>query len=236
VNFKKSEASYEILSLNRFKSRPLTVGQKVNFMMKKHVLAIGLLALMLSLIRSPLSQATLVRPLNLQELTEQADVIVKAKLISRQNDDDPEESKRLVTYYTFEVLDWVKGQPTADSKLVIKQVAQGEFTDDSGKTTRQNFYFPEYQVGKTYLLFLPTAHEKTGLMAPIGLDQGVYDVQTVNGQDVLPQLQKRASLLTHGLQSSSRYKGLTRMLTGSPAASNKYEDLKSQIQSVGASQ
>lgn len=197
------------------------------------------LAMMAGLIAGLFAQsasATLVRQVNLEELSEQADVIVKATVLDKQVEDDQEESGRLVTYYTLEVKDWIKGtSATGDNTLVIKQIAQGEYTSPDGIVTRQNLYFPEYQVGKTYVLFLPKAHPQTGLLAPLALGQGVFEVKSDGDTDTIPQLQQRAKMLGINLRSANPK--LTRLLqTAKTQPSNTYQTFKSMIQAAGVSE
>ena len=177
------------------------------------------------------SRATLVRQLGLDELATQANNIVKAKVTDKQIEED---GARIVAYYTLEVQDWVKGEPSADQVLVIKQVANGEYTVPGGVTVRQQFHIPQYEVGKTYVFFLPEAHHKTGLLAPIALGQGVYDVKTVDGVDTVPQLKARAKAL--GLKTKKSHKSLVRLLNATVSAGQgetSYASFKALIQAAG---
>lgn len=174
------------------------------------------------------SKATLVRSLNLRDLASQSQTIVKAQVVSKQVDDDPE-SGMLVTYYTLKVLDSIKGATSAGDELIFKQVAQGEHV--SGNiVTKQNFYFPEYEKGKTYVFFLPAPHERTGLLAPVGLFQGVFDVIKSNGQEILPQLQARKNVLQRGL-TSKKNSNLVRLLQ-TAATSPTYTNFKNTLESL----
>lgn len=181
------------------------------------------------------SRATLVRQLGLDELATQANYIVKAKVSEKQIEEDSDEGGgRVVAYYTLEVQDWIKGEATANNVLVIKQVADGEYTVPGGVTMRQKFYIPQYEVGKTYVFFLPEAHHKTGLLAPIALGQGVYDVKTVDGADTVPQLKSRAKML--GLKTKKTNASLVRLLNTATAAGQgdaSYSSFKSLIQAAG---
>lgn len=182
------------------------------------------------------SRATLVRQLGFDELTKQSNLIVKAKVMNKQIEEDAEEGGgRVVAYYTLEVQDWIKGAATADNVLVIKQVADGEYTVPGGVTMRQKFYIPQYEVGKTYVFFLPEAHHLTGLLAPIALGQGVYDVKTVDGVDTVPQLKARAKML--GLKTKNTNKSLVRLLNAATSVGQgetSYSSFKSLIQAAGA--
>lgn len=218
------------MSVRMSKDGPLAKEKDVA--MKRTLTAVFSLILMLASVQS---QATLVRQLGLDELATQASVIVKAKVSDKQIEEDGEEGGgRVVAYYTLEVQDWIKGDATADNKLVIKQVADGEYTVPGGVTMRQKFYIPQYEVGKTYVFFLPEAHHKTGLLAPIALGQGVYDVVTVDGVDTVPQLKARAKML--GLKTKNTNPGLVRMLNAATVAGSgetTYSSFKSLIQAAG---
>lgn len=196
--------------------------------MKRLLLSIFTLGVCVS--PAGLSTATTVRSLNLNELADQSQIIVKAEVISKQTANDPEESGMLVTYYTLKVLDSLKGGTTAGGELVIKQVAQGEYVSE-GNRIRQNYYFPEYEVGKTYVFFLPPPHHRTGLLAPVGLFQGVFDVIKSGGQEVLPQLKARQKTLQARLGDKTKNSNLSRLLQAT-AADPSYENFKSAIESL----
>ena len=53
---------------------------------------------------------------------------------------------------------------------------------------------PTYVEGKTYLLFLPEPSEKTGLVAPLGIWQGRYELIPSDGGWSIPSLKKRNSV------------------------------------------
>ena len=174
-------------------------------------------------------RATLVMPMNIEQIAGDAECIIKFTVTDKRTLLDTEESGKIATYYTGHVTDWLKGTPTQDNELVFKQIGQGEYTVD-GKAIRQQFFFPEYEVGKTYVLFLPQAHEKTGLLAPVGLQQGVFEIKIVNGQEVVPQFKERARTLQKGL-SVAKSKFLTTKIQGA-TTDNSYETFKTTIQNA----
>lgn len=177
------------------------------------------------------ANATLVRPVNLQELAQDSTQIVKVKVLAKDTVMDQEESGTIATYYTFQVLDWIKGTPTSDNELVIKQIGQGQFTLD-GYQVRQQFYIPEYEVGKTYVLFLPEAHEKTGFLAPLGLQQGVFDVVEQNGKEIIPQLKARQKTLRSGIEKNTKNQFLLFQMQTIDEEPT-YNNFKSMIESAG---
>lgn len=176
------------------------------------------------------TQATLVRSMNVRELVSDAQLIVKGTVISKDTAFDEDESGMIVTYYTVKVEDWLKGPASDDNELVFKQVAQGQYTL-GGNQIRQNLFFPEYEVGKTYVFFLPEAHARTGLLAPVGLQQGVFEVIKKNGQELVPQLKERARLLKTRLVGKKN-KFLMFHLD-STADDQSYETLKTIIEASG---
>lgn len=192
--------------------------------MRKLIFLIGIFALTLTF----QAQATVVRSMNLEEIVADAQYIVKAKVLEKSTED---EDGRIVTYWTLEVLDWIKGTPTANNELVIKQIGQGQFTVD-GYNINQNLFFPEYEVGKTYVLFLPEAHHQTGMLAPVGLHQGVFEVREVDGQDHVPQLAQRIRSLKARLPQNTKFKMLGRNLDAA-SKNPSYSNFKSMIESIG---
>lgn len=193
--------------------------------------ALGLAAAMLVFLAPGAGFSTTVRGMNLPELVGDAQYVVKAKIVSKDVAQDSDESGMIVSYYTLEVLEWLKGTPTSDNQLVIKQVGQGRFTLD-GYRIRQNYFFPDYVVGQTYVLFLPEAHPSTGLLAPVGLSQGVFDVVTEAGQETIPQLKARLHLLEGRLPAGDAAKSLRTRLSVA-AEKPTYGNFKSMIQAAG---
>ncbi|EKD50983.1 MAG: hypothetical protein ACD_62C00376G0001 [uncultured bacterium] len=184
---------------------------------------------------SVVAQATLVKPVNLEQLVALSTYVVRATVTDKQVEHDEYESGGIVTYYTLEVQEWLKGTPPVgqEKQLVIKQLANGEFTSGQ-KTVRQNLYFPEYEVGQTYVLFLPVPHHVTGLLAPIGLFQGVYKIQKdEKGKDVVPDYKLRAPLLKKGLVKHVHNAFVTKGLTSAAMGTDySYETFKTMIQTV----
>lgn len=172
--------------------------------------------------------ATVVKPINLDMLTGLASVIVKARVTDVQYDLDLEESGRMVAYYTLEVLETLKGDGVG-TEITFKQLADGEYYSDSGQPVRQRTFFPTYQVGKTYVLFLPEAHQVTGLLAPIGLFQGVFEVNVDEaGLENIPALKARARILQKDISSSdNRFLRLNQSKINSD---HSYQTLKSLVQ------
>lgn len=188
------------------------------------------LVFVISFFLSGVAQATLVKPVNIQQLTALAKYIVKAQVTHGQTELDEYESGKYVTYYTLKPLEWIKGGK-GNEPVIIKQLADGEFTAGN-IAVRQTLYFPKYEVGQTYLFFLPYPHKTTGLLAPIGLFQGVFDVvKDENGREALPQLKERAGFLKKDLKKTPRAKFLKSQL-GAVESNNSYESFKSVIEAA----
>lgn len=202
--------------------------------MKQKISVFMLAFLFLFLVQIP-AQATLVKSVNIKTLTRLAKFIVKAEVIRKDTMIDVHESGKLVTFYTLKVKsdsDWIKGEPLSDDGVfVIKQLANGIFEVD-GVAINQSIYFPVYEVGQTYLFFLPEAHGRTGLLAPIALFQGVFHVtKDVRGNEILPQLKSRMRLLRQGVTQSNKNKFLNMQLNNAQQ-NDTYESFKSLIKAA----
>lgn len=156
------------------------------------------------------AQATLVLPVNINNIAKLSEHIFVGTCIDRQNKLDEYESGQLVTWYTFRVEsdDWIKGESwTGDEIVVWKQLAQGTFKID-GKTVHQNLYGPDFEVGKTYWVALPQPGA-TGLLFPMGMSQGAMEVTVnENGERRLPELKSHMKFLQHGLDKTKSSKSL----------------------------
>lgn len=187
--------------------------------------------LAISLLVTSVAGATTVRSMNIQELVSDAQYIIKAKVIDKTTAVDSDESGYIVTYYTVSVSEWIKGNPSPDGEMVFKQIAQGEYTLN-GNTIRQKLFFPEYQVGQTYVFFLPEAHEKTGMLAPVGLYQGVYNVVNSNGVETIPQLKNRNRHLKARLDATTSKNKYLLFNLNATNTDTSYEQFKTIIESA----
>lgn len=182
----------------------------------------------LVLIASVSSRATSVRSINLKELVNASEYVFKGTILSKNT---VEEQGLFATYYTASVLDCIKCPTTPENnRIVWKQIAEGEYTLN-GERIRQNFRFPTYQVGDTSLFFLSEPHPKTGLTAPVGLYQGVFEVKTENGQETIPQLKNRLPQLSKGLKNSKQDKFL-RFQLNAATDDQSYDHFRSLIEAA----
>lgn len=128
--------------------------------------------------------ATSVLPLGLERLHGDAKLIFLGECLSNSVELD-QQSARVVTYTTFEVLETYKGRP--GHSHTIKQIG-GNLP---GALNVRIAGVPQFEVGKRYVVFLPPA-SKLGFSSPIGLDQGMFSMKTddtgaqvvSNGRDV----------------------------------------------------
>lgn len=143
--------------------------------MKKIFIILSLLG---SLVISPTLSATSLLPVNLEQLSIRASLIFYGAVISNKVEKD-NLSGQIVTYTEFEVIDLIKG--SANTRHTIKQLG-GYLKDADIKFKIRGV--PEYQTGNQYVIFLP---EKSSLefSSPIGLHQGSFSVQTIDGEKII---------------------------------------------------
>jgi len=129
--------------------------------------------------------AASVLPLGLERLQGDAKTIFLGECLSNTVEMD-QQSGRVVTYTTFEVLETYKGKPGRSQ--TIKQIG--------GNLPGANLDVripgvPQFEVGQRYVVFLPPA-SKLGFASPVGLGQGMFTVKkdatgapvVSNGRDV----------------------------------------------------
>lgn len=180
------------------------------------------------LILPAVSRATLVKSINIEQLVFLSKYIVKATVIKTEAAFDEFESGQMVTYKTLKVHEWIKGESwTGKDEIILKQLADGEFTSQ-GVTIKQRYLFPALE--GTGVFFLPEPHPVTGLSAPIGLHQGIFPIQEVEGKEKVPQLKERAAILRQGLGGKSSSKFLQLQLKN--VSDDSYENFKSLIKSA----
>ena len=102
-------------------------------------------------------------PVNLEEIVKTAHKIFAGRCIEIERIEDDPKSKLDVIKYTFKVTEPVKGLGNKQEKIIFKQWEP---------TVRGT----GYEVGKKYVLFLYEESER-GLTSPVGLSQGLFDVQ-----------------------------------------------------------
>ncbi len=143
-------------------------------------IAFGLALASLVLFSGP-SRALSVKTLTLSQIVDFSDIVFRGTVLDTSTQMDTYESGFLVKYYTFQVDECIKG--SCDSKVTIKQIAN------------EKMGLPEYQIAKSYVMFLPIASEETGLVAPVGIWQGAYSLTQDNGRLIVPSLIKNSRAL-----------------------------------------
>ncbi|EKD41282.1 MAG: hypothetical protein ACD_73C00780G0002 [uncultured bacterium] len=142
----------------------------------------------LILLSSVFANALSVKSLSLKQIIGFSSVVFRGEATNVAVADDDQESHQLVKYYTFKVTECLKGD--CGETITFKQIVLGK----NG--------LPDYDIGKQYVLFLPEASENTGLLAPVGIWQGRYELREEAGHLVVPALKKnKATLKTLGLST-----------------------------------
>jgi hypothetical protein len=131
------------------------------------------------------ASASMVLPLGLDRLHGDAKVVFLGECLSNSVEMD-QQSGRVVTYTTFQVLETYKGN--IGSSYTIKQI--GGNLPGANLNVRMPGV-PQFEVGKRYVVFLPPV-SRLGFSSPVGLSQGMFTVKTdaagaqivSNGRDV----------------------------------------------------
>lgn len=149
-------------------------------------LAAGFNAVLFSMFTAAGAGASSVLPLDLDQMVASAQHIVRARCTG--NEVVADATVHAVTVTTFAVLERAKGfgGPT----FTVRQ-AGGEL---GGVTV--DYHVPKFRLGEEYVLFIP-ARSRLGLASPVGLAQGVFDVSTVSGGNVVSNGRDFAELLAH---------------------------------------
>ena len=126
-----------------------------------------------TLIFSSTAMGSIVLPLNLDEMNQQAKHVIHGKCISNVTDFDPE-SNQIATWTTFTILESIKG--IQDETFTIKQI--GGTNPNSGISYKVHGV-PKFKVGEEYFLLL-YGKSKVGFSSPVGLQQGKFNVNKTN--------------------------------------------------------
>lgn len=144
-----------------------------------------LFTIIFCVISSPFAFSLSVKSLSLEQIVIFSEVIARGTLLERKVEVDTEESGFLVIYYTFRIDECLKGY--CGEKMTVKQLA------DQG--------LPDFKVGQPYLVFYPEASENTGLVAPVGIWQGKFDLEQKEGKWLIPALKQNQRLKSLALPS-----------------------------------
>ena len=114
------------------------------------------------------ASATTVRPIGLDEMHQQAELIFHGRCLKNWSKRDPQ-LNQIVTMTTFELIDNIKGN--AKSLHTIKQIG--------GKLPGNLVYkvqgVPTFKVGEEYIIFL-LKKSKLGFSSPVALSQGKFSI------------------------------------------------------------
>jgi hypothetical protein len=121
------------------------------------------------LVATSLLQASQVRPVNLEEMTERAATIFAGRCIESSASVDPDLG-RVVTLATFEVDRAVKGE--LGDTVTVKLLGGGP---EGGGAETSIAGLPGFRPGEEVVLFL-YGESRLGLSSPVGLGQGKFTV------------------------------------------------------------
>ena len=136
---------------------------------------------MTSFVLIPSLQATMVVPMNLSQMTRDAEKIFRGVCTSIETELD--ENNMPATYIRFQVLEGIKGLESGETVL-IKQA--GSSKDPVKLLDGEKVILPmkslslssrSYEEGKEYLLFYYPESE-WGFTSPVGAGQGLFEVET----------------------------------------------------------
>jgi len=144
-------------------------------LMKPNIIIFSLLFTLFNLSSAA---ATSLRPISLEQLSTRATLIFFGEVLNNKVKKD-QQSGQIVTFTEFKVIDLIKGD--AGKTHTIKQI--GGFLKNSNTTLRIHGV-PKFQVGNSYVVFLPTK-SKLGFSSPLGLHQGRFSVLNINGEQVI---------------------------------------------------
>lgn len=149
-----------------------------------------------------------VKTVNLEEMVNYSGRVFYGRCLSAQTSQHPQMGISMKTY-RFRVLEALKGVETGDI-VEVRQV--------SGRTIPG---IPEYRKGQEILLFLHPDSRK-GLTSPVGLEQGIFRVETTfDGEPAFVNSLQNRNLVHQLAAESSARAGLsadqvTRIVSGQP--------------------
>ena len=122
--------------------------------------------------------ATSLLPVSPQRMSAIAESIFHGRVLDNTVKLDPI-SGRVATFTTFKVLEAIKGE--IGETHVIKQIG-GHLPGSSVRLVIHGV--PQFETGTEYVVFMP-APSSLGFASPIGLSQGKFDIQRLNGEAVI---------------------------------------------------
>lgn len=114
------------------------------------------------------ASAQRVAPVTLEEMVADSEKIFSGTCIKIEEFKKDPKAQVPSVEFTFKITEGLKGVMGGETKF--KQY------------NRKELIIPSYMVGEKYILFLSPPSERSGLTAPIGLQQGCVDVYKKNGE------------------------------------------------------
>jgi hypothetical protein len=144
------------------------------------------------------AQATVLLPQNIEKLEVQAQVVFVGVCTSQTAAIN--ERGIPVRAYTFEIIEGVKGNLKAGSRIQVRHL--GNDVPDARGLALRVAGVPRYRVGQEVLLFL-NPPSSLGLTAPVGFSQGVFDIaRGADGKREIRLDPLRRKLLSGGLATA----------------------------------
>ena len=143
--------------------------------MKLHTI---IFCIVINALASSGASATSLLPISLEQLSTRAALIFYGTAINNEIKKD-EQSGRIATFTEFNIIELIKGK--TGNTHTIKQIGGNHA---SSKTRLHVYGVPEFQTGKSYVVFLPEK-SSLGFCSPLGLHQGRFTITTVDGEKVV---------------------------------------------------
>ncbi|MDX9755237.1 MAG: hypothetical protein RBU29_14825 [bacterium] len=154
----------------------------------------GLLTIVCLILATPPGWAVQLKPLSLPQLSQGAGIIFEGECVAIRTGQDAE-SGFIATWYTFNVLECLKGK--TGETVTIKQ-----YGGSDGKIT-VHAPITSYQVGERVILFL-YAQSKIGFTSCVGISQGKFAVREFEDRE--------GRFVTNGMPAKVLFEGLDRVI------------------------
>jgi hypothetical protein len=140
----------------------------------------------------------------------------------------------VVTHYKFKVMEALKGDPGETFEFDLYGVASRKEARSLGAPFAVGFM--QFDPGKEYVVFLGSPSPKSGLRAPYGMEQGVFNViYTADGKAAVVNSYKNANLFKNIRVNKTMNKALKAgnvNLAEPPAGPMSYDDFKAVVENL----
>lgn len=140
----------------------------------------------------------------------------------------------VVTHYKFKVLETLKGTIGSSFEFDLYGVASRDEARNLGAPFAVGFM--QFDPGKEYVVFLGSPSPRSGLSAPYGMEQGVFNViYTAEGKATVVNSYKNANLFKNVRVNKSMTKALKAgnvNLAEPPAGPMSYDDFKAVVENL----